>query len=229
MATGIDSAAHTGALEADGPNTVAVVGNAPDAHVPRPQYLLRLEIARRGAVISELAPGSRGAPTWWFALRNRVIAALAHVVVVVECHARGGAMYTVRYAKERSVPVAAVPGSVRSPASVGTNALLVDGATPVRDAKDVLSALELALDSDTTVAPPMRSPTAGKPRQVTHIDPPSPEARAVLAALDHDPAPLDSVVIRSGLSVGEVALALEQLADARLAESDGGWWSKNRR
>jgi DNA processing protein len=229
MASGIDSAAHSGALTADGPNTVAVLGTALDGHVARPLQLLRLRIAERGAVISELAPGTRGAPTWWFAVRNRVIAALANLVVVVECHLRGGAMHTVRYANQRRVPVAAVPGSVRSPASSGTNALLVDGATPVRDARDVLSALELALGADSTLGSPRVSPTQEDALRTSSGHPPSPDAARVLDALDHDPAPLDSIVIRSGLSVGEVALALERLADARLAESDGGWWSKNRR
>jgi DNA processing protein len=229
MASGVDSAAHSGALEVDGLNTLAVVGTTLDGHVSRDQQFLRLQIAERGAVVSELAPGSCGAPTWWFAVRNRVIAALAHVVVVVECHARGGAMHTVRYANQRAVPVSAVPGSVRSPASAGTNALLVDGATAVRDARDVLSFLERALDADTTIPVPRWSSTPSNSSKESPLDPPSPEAARVFDALDHDPAPFDSIVIRSALSVGEVALALEQLAEARLAQSDGGWWSKNRR
>jgi DNA processing protein len=229
MASGVDSAAHGGALEGEGLTTLAVVGTTLDGQVSRHQQFLRSEIAERGAVISELAPGSHGAPTWWFAVRNRVIAALAHVVVVVECHVRGGALHTVKYAKQRVIPVGAVPGSVRSPASVGTNALLVDGATAVRDARDVLSVLEQALGADPTIPAPRWSSGPSASVKGSPPDPPSSEAARVLDALDHDPAPFDSIVIRSALSVGEVALALEQLAEAHLAESDGGWWSKNRR
>ncbi len=79
-----------------------------------------------------------------FPARNRIIAALADVVVVVESHPGGGAPHTAEAAARRWIPVCAVPGSVRSPASVGTNGLLVDGCDPVRDATDVLVAVSLA-------------------------------------------------------------------------------------
>ena len=85
----------------------------------------------RPGPLSAPGPPGRAGARWWFAIRNRVMAALAHVVVVVECHATGGALHTVTAARRRGVRVAAVPGSVRSAASAGTNALLVGGAAAV--------------------------------------------------------------------------------------------------
>src|SRR5207302_7043278 len=81
---------------------------------------------------------------WRFPARNRILAALADVVVVVESHLGGGSMHTVRAAEERGCVIMAVPGSVRNPASAGTNKLLSEGLPPARDTDDVLAALALA-------------------------------------------------------------------------------------
>jgi len=230
LARGIDAAAHSGALVVRGAPVLGVLGTAPDAPRPRSQATLVGGVAQRGVVVSELPPGSRGAPAWWFVVRNRVMAALSHVVVVVESHAHGGALHTVKAAAERGVPVTVVPGSVRSAASAGTNALLVDGASPVRDVDDVIAALELAIAGRSDISRPRRlleSPKghpSARPSQA-----PNPIAAAVLRTLDHDPASLDTVVRRCGLSLGEVTLALEQLAASSLAASEGGWWSRPRR
>lgn len=227
LARGIDAAAHAGALAAAGAPPVAVLGTALDAPAPPAQARLRQAVADRGAVLSELAPGTTGAPAWWFAVRNRVMAALAHVVVVVECHATGGSLHTVKAAAERGVPLAAVPGSVRSPASAGCNALLVDGAVPVRHLGDVLSALELAIAGRPDIAPPRSPPPPAVP--ATRRRASNRSADRTLAALDHDPASLDTVVRRCARPLGEVAVALERLADAGLAVDDDGWWSLPRR
>jgi DNA processing protein len=230
LARGIDAAAHTGALAVRGAPVLGVLGTAPDAPRPRWQATLLGDIARRGTVVSELPPGSSGAPAWWFVVRNRVMAAFSHVVVVVECHARGGALHTVKAATERSVAVTAVPGSVRSAASIGTNGLLVDGASPVRDVDDVIAVLELAIAGQSGISRPRRPPTSCKSHPAGRRNrAPNPIAATVLRALDYDPAPLDTVVRRCGLSLGEVALALEQLAGSSLAASEGGWWSRPRR
>jgi DNA processing protein len=229
LARGIDTAAHSGALGARGAPVLGVLGTAPDAPAPRLQAVLRREVAASGSVLSEIPPGTTGAPAWWFVVRNRVMAALAHVVVVVECHVRGGALHTVKAAVERGVPVAAVPGSVRSPASAGTNALLVDGACPVRDVDDVIVALELAIAGRPEISRPVPRRTSAKRHDSEGRGrAPNPVAGCVLQALDHDPASLDTVVRRCGLSLGEAALALEQLADRALAVCEGGWWSRPR-
>lgn len=227
-ARGIDAAAHGGALgPAHGAPPVAVLGHAFDAPTTRAQAALYEAVAARGVLLSEIPPGVHSA-RWWFAVRNRVMAALAHVVVVVECHVTGGSLYTVDAALDRGITVAAVPGSVRSPASRGTNRLLLDGATLVRDGADVLIAVELAIATHPTlVAPrwPRTVPAAGPAARGRELGALS---RRVRRALDHDPATLDTVVRRSGLPVGEVSLALEKLADAGLAVGEQGWWSRPR-
>ena len=110
VALGIDSAAHAGALGVDdGGPTVGVLGPRFDADDdPRPTAL-RDALGARGAVLSEIPPGVHSA-RWWFAVRNRVMAALAHVVVVVECHHSGGSLHTVSAALARGVTVGGRPG-----------------------------------------------------------------------------------------------------------------------
>jgi len=230
VALGVDSAAHAGALGSEGGGpTVGVLGTPLDASTTRAQMALRDAIAARGAVLSEIPPGVHSA-RWWFAVRNRVMAALAHVVVVVECHQRGGSLHTVAAALARDVTIMAVPGSVRSSASAGTNRLLVEGAAPVRDVDDVLTAVELAIVARPEVSPPQRTP--GKGRSVASDG----TGRSLGAvpnrvrrALDQDPATLEVVVRRSGLPLGDVSLALEHLAEAGLAVGERGWWSRPRR
>ncbi len=153
LALGIDGAAHAGALAALrdartgaglGPgaagSTVGVAASGVDVVYPRQHAALWGEVARVGAIVSETPPGSP-AQAWRFPSRNRIIAGLAQIVVVVECHASGGSWHTVEAAVRRGAEVGAVPGSVQNPASVGTNTLLHEGAIPVRGAQDVLDAL----------------------------------------------------------------------------------------
>ncbi len=146
LARGIDGAAHAGALRGCGAASappVAVVGTGLDTVYPATNRELWDRVASRGAVFSEAALGTKPHPGV-FPARNRIIAALSDVVVVVESHHGGGSLYTAEAAARRSIPVCAVPGSVKSRASQGTNGLLVDGCTPVRDAEDVLIAVSLA-------------------------------------------------------------------------------------
>ena len=146
LALGIDGAAHEGATSGwaaapgHGAPPVGVVATGLDAPYPPGNARLWERVARAGAIVSE-TPVGVPVPRWRFPQRNRIMAALADVVVVVECHPRGGALHTVRAAMARGLTVGAVPGSVRSPASAGTNDLLADGAFVVRDAADVLVAV----------------------------------------------------------------------------------------
>ncbi len=225
LAPGIDAAAHAGAVAAAGGPAVAVIGAAPDAAVHRAEAQLQQAVAETGAVLSERAPGSSGTPVWCFAVRNRVMAALAHVVVVVECHHKGASLGVVKAATDRAVTVAAVPGSVRSAASAGCNALLVDGAVPVRDLQDVLAAVELAITGRAgIVAPGSSRTTPCQPARSTRS--PNATAERVRRALDQDPANLDTLVRRCTLPLAEVAEALEELAALGLASGAGGWWSR---
>jgi DNA processing protein len=139
MALGVDAAAHAGALEAGGA-TVAVLPGGADVPYPPSKRALYRELVRRGCAVSEMPPGFRPFK-WTFPARNRTIAALADVTVIVEAADRSGSLITADFATAFGREVAVVPGRVTSPLSRGTNALIMDGATLVRDARDVLDLL----------------------------------------------------------------------------------------
>ena len=141
LALGIDGAAHQGALRgATGAGPLGVAASGVDCPYPQAHTALWREVAEAGAILSETPPG-QPAQKWRFPARNRLIAALAQAVVVVESHSAGGSMLTVAAAIARGVEVLAVPGPVTSPSSVGTNQLLYEGVTPARHAGDVLAVL----------------------------------------------------------------------------------------
>jgi DNA processing protein len=121
-------------------STVGVAASGVDVVYPRQHGALWREVVRLGAIVSETPPGVP-AKAWRFPSRNRLIAGLAQMVVVVECHVSGGSWHTVEAALRQGLEVGAVPGSVHNSASVGTNTLIHEGATPVRNAQDVLDAL----------------------------------------------------------------------------------------
>jgi DNA processing protein len=219
LAPGIDLCALAGTLTAGTMPAVAVLGAAHDSLVRSEQRRIAEALGKRGAVLSELPPGAPGA-RWRFAVRNRVLAALADVVVVVECHERGGAMHTVRYAARRAVPVAVVPGSTASPASDGTNAMLVGGAACVRGGADVVELLRAA-----TGWRPAAATEAGEPPSNGALEPPLDEcAERTLAVLGADPVTLDAVVLRTGFALGAAAVALEELDRRGLVRGEGGFW-----
>lgn len=215
LALGIDGAAHHGALAAACAPPAGVIATGLDVIYPPRHAWLWEQVATRGVLLSESPPGTPAAP-WRFPMRNRIIAALAQVVVVVECHRRGGALHTVEAAVARGTPVMAVPGSVRSPASVGTNALLSEGCQPVRDADDVLMALNL---ERTGCAAPPPQPRPG-------LDD---DAAAVLRAVDWQPTATGEVLRRTGRGFDEVAVVLARLEELGLARGGGGWWERTPR
>ncbi|MEA2901993.1 MAG: processing protein [Actinomycetota bacterium] len=216
LAAGIDGAAHAGALAASGgAPPIAVVGSGVDVVYPKRHAQLWADVAAAGLLVSEAPLGAAPEP-WRFPVRNRVIAALSEVVVVVESHARGGSRYTVEAAAERSRTVMAVPGSVRSPASAYTNALLADGCPPARDATDVLVALGLSTAGSSAAT---SAPVEVRP-------PPEPAGAVVLDALGWEPASLEGVVLRSGLSPAQVMVALAHLERDGWATSRQGWWER---
>jgi DNA processing protein len=239
LARGIDSAAHTGALRASRPGVAgpaAVVGTGLDVVYPSSSAELWDRVARHGVILSESPLGTAPQP-WVFPARNRIIAGLADVVVVVECHLSGGSLTTVEAAARRSVPVCVVPGSVHSPSSAGTNALLVDGCTPVRDATDVLVAVSLARAGETpkrNPRPSIRRRAAGNDgRENGHLTPgqrpraATEEQRAVLEAVDETPTVFETILLRTNLSIPVAAQACEELVDAALLTSGPGWWSRD--
>jgi DNA processing protein len=139
MALGIDAAAHAGALETSGP-TLAVLGGCAEVPYPVGKRWIHRELVERHCVVSEMPPGFRPFK-WSFPARNRIIAGLAQVTVVVEAAERSGSLITADFAAQLGREVAAVPGRVTAAQSRGTNALIIDGATLVRDARDLLDLL----------------------------------------------------------------------------------------
>ncbi len=141
LARGIDGAAHQGALEARG-GTVAVLGTGVDVSYPPRHRALQSRVASEGLLLSEVPPGERG-HAGTFPQRNRLIAALAEVTVVVEAGRESGALITARVAQELGRTVCAVPGSVHAPECVGSNALIRDGAQVLCSPNDLLAELQL--------------------------------------------------------------------------------------
>jgi DNA processing protein len=139
MALGIDSAAHAGAIGA-GCATVAVLPGSADRPYPTRRRGLHRQIVAVGAAVSELPPGT-AIWRWAFPARNRIIAGLAAMTVVVEAGHRSGALVTARRALEAGRPLGAVPGRITSPQAAGPNGLLARGACVVRGAQDVLDRL----------------------------------------------------------------------------------------
>jgi len=138
LAFGVDACAHRGAIDTG--RTIAVLGCGPDTAYPAAHRSLWRRICERDLVISELPPG---APPWrWtFPARNRIMAALAGMTVVVEAAARSGSLITADLAADLGRDLGAVPGPVTSRASAGPNNLLAGGACLVREAQDVLDAM----------------------------------------------------------------------------------------
>lgn len=142
MALGIDGCAHRAALDVGG-RTVAVLGTGVDVAYPRAHVALHSEIGARGLLLSELPPGahSHGGS---FPMRNRIIAALSPVVIVVEAPFKSGALITAHHAMDLGRDVAIVLGPIDSPQSQGSNELLRDGAHAIASIADALSLAKLA-------------------------------------------------------------------------------------
>lgn len=138
-ARGIDAAAHDGALRVGG-DTVAVLAGGLDVAAPRATEGLAREIARRGCLVGEHPPGVPPL-RHHFPRRNRIIAGLARIVVVVEAGGRSGALITARHGLEAGREVMAVPGHPLLDNSIGVNRLIAEGARPVRTVDDVLDEL----------------------------------------------------------------------------------------
>lgn len=224
---GIDASARSGALGqlrmegSAGP--ITFVAGGVDVAYPERSAPIWDEIAAAGCILSEAAPGTRP-DRWRFPRRNRLLAASSDVVVIVEAHANGGSMRTAEAALALGIPVCAVPGSVRSPTSRGTNALLADGAHLVRDVDDVLTVLELCcaggLKRDFPRPRPARS-LAGKDLASAEL---SEADKRVLACVEPTPTALEQVLRHTGLELGTVALCLEALVGHGLVRRvEGGY------
>lgn len=211
LARGIDGCAHRGALQSSGGGRpIAVVASGHDVVYPREHAALWASVAEQGLLLSEAPPGT--APeAYRFPMRNRVIAALSEVVVVVESREHGGSLITVNEAIERNVPLMAVPGGVHNRAAIGTNQLIRDGAGVVVDATDVLVALAL----DHRRGPDAPTDPRPRPRGADLI---------VYETCACDPRTIDGLALACSLSLVDAAMSVARLEHAGWIQQLDGWF-----
>jgi DNA processing protein len=198
LARGVDASAHRGALEVQGA-TVAVLGTGLDVCYPKAHAPLQRDIATRGLLLSELPPDD-AAHRGSFPRRNRIIAALARVTIVVEAPVKSGALITAAHALEMNRTVAAVPGPIDVPQAQGSNELLRDGAIAVTSMADALALLGLTA--------PIR----------LHDIPEGTVERTVWQALDGGGLDLESLAARASLPAHQTLAAVSALELRGLVE-----------
>jgi DNA processing protein len=204
LARGIDTCAHQVALEAGG-RTVAVLGCGVDVVYPPENGKIIHQILQeqRGAIISEYAPRTKP-DAHNFPPRNRIISGMSLGVLVVETGERGGALITVTYANEQGREVMAVPGSIFSPTSAGTNAIIQQGAALVSSASDIMQALGLAQQSFAS---------AGLP-EISEITGDDDVERALIRVISNgggEPRHIDEISLECGISIAVVSGALTMM------------------
>lgn len=209
LAEGIDAAAHRAALAVGG-GTIAVIGTGPDLSYPSRHAGLAAEIAAQGALVSEYPPGTE-ARREHFPARNRIIAGLSLGTLVVEAALRSGALITARLASEAGREVFALPGSVHNPMAKGCHRLIREGAALVETSAEVIAALgpvaaELAAHLRARLDPAPGAETG--PGAAVAAPDEDPRRARVRRALGHDPADLDTLAQRSGLTVEDLSAIL---------------------
>lgn len=216
LARGIDAAAHRGVFDAGGSGRpVAVVASGLDVVYPPEHDRLWSMVGERGFLCTESPLGTVPEP-YRFPLRNRIIAGLSEIVLVVESRLEGGSLITVREALQRGITVMAVPGATSTRASQGTNMLIRDGALVAIDTDDVLAVLGLDHRRATGRFDP-RVPAVG-------ID-----AR-ILELFDAEPLSLDDVATRArdilATTFGATAVSLGRLEAAGWLICTSGWFER---
>ena len=210
LALGIDGHAHRGCVAGSGV-PIAVLACGPDLAYPRRHRGLHESVARAGLVLSELPPGAEPF-RWSFPARNRIMAGLSQLTVVVEAADPSGSLITSDFARDLGRSVAAVPGRITSSLARGTNGLLRDGAAPVTGTEDVLDQLFGA--------------GAGRGRIVPPPEPADPLLRAVLAAVENSSS-AGSIATAASVTVAEARAALGRLErEGHLVRREPGAWER---
>ncbi|HUV44550.1 MAG TPA: DNA-processing protein DprA [Dehalococcoidales bacterium] len=195
LAKGIDSIAHRSALDAGG-RSIAVFAHGLDIVYPIENTSLARRIVQQGALISEFPLGTRPKPEY-FPRRNRIISGISLGVLVVEAGTTSGALITANMALEQNREVLAVPGSILSPASRGTNRLIQEGAKLVRDYRDILEELNLG--------------AVAQQIEMKEVLPESDTESLLLKQLSTEPTHVDEVCRASGLPVSTVSSTLAMM------------------
>ena len=211
-AFGIDGAAHRAALAAGG-LTAAVLACGVDRDYPSGHARLFARIAEDGLIVSEYPPKS-GVQKHRFLTRNRLVAALADAVVVVEAARRSGAANTAAWARRIGRPLGAVPGPINARQSVGCNRMIADGDAQLVSGADAMLALIAPDGTDLRGAAERRA-----------VDDLTDEQRRTLDAIPgRGTVALDAIAFASGLTFGRVLAALAILEVRGLVATDGGTW-----
>ena len=211
LAIGVDGIAHDAALDAQG-STIAVLGSGLDPTVLYPSMHRSLSdriVKSGGALFSEYAPYAKAAQ-WTFPERNRIIAGMAHAVIVTEAQEKSGARITAKFALEYGREVFAVPGPITSELSLGTNQLIRNGAIPITRPEDILSVLGIA---DT--------PTL---QRTDHTEC-SPVALCILETLS-EPRTLDDIAARVPHPHHALLVAISELELRGMILSEGSFYRK---
>ena len=227
LAAGIDTAAHEGAIAANG-LTVAVLGTGPDVPYPRTNAgLHRRIIERHGAIVSEHPPGTQPKREH-FPARNRLLAGLTLGTLVIEAAERSGALITARLAADCGRDVFAVPGSIHNPLARGCHRLIRDGAGLVERADEVIAAIgPLASELADALRGRLAAPTSVPAGRIAGANPEDPDYQRLWLALGHDPTGMDRLVSRSGLTAAELSsMLLVMELEGRVAVEHGRYSRK---
>jgi DNA processing protein len=211
LARGIDTHAHTGALQAKG-RTVAVIGCGIDIVYPAENQKLAEQIVEKGGAIVTEFPFGVKPDKQNFPMRNRIISGWSLGVVVVEANVKSGALITAKQAMEQGREVFAVPGRADSILSRGTNKLIKDGAKLTEDADDILSEFEYLLPARAQGAEAATKSVQGTQAALLL----SPTEEKVMALLSHEEVGIDDIIRSSGLTSGCVSATLLALEMKRL-------------
>jgi len=198
LASGVDGAAHRGALQAEIGSTIAVAACGLDHVYPAQHRKLAEEIAQRGLIISEFPIGMMPKPGH-FPRRNRIISGLSLGVLIVEASLKSGSLITARLANEQNREVFAIPGSIHSPLSKGPHNLIRHGAKLVETEEDIL--IELQHHINLHEIKPEEQIQEAQHQQ-------DPEHEKILACMGYEPVSIDRIIQSSGLNVAAVSSML---------------------
>jgi DNA processing protein len=232
LASGIDAAAHAGALERG--STIAVLGTGPDRVYPGSNRALARRIASEGAVVSEFPPGF-GPHASHFPRRNRTISGLSLGVLVTEAAPRSGSLITARHAAEQGREVFAIPGSIHNPLARGCHALIRDGAKLIDRVDLLLEELAPRLSGYLSENAALDQPAARGEHDSAAANLALPSTttldadyRRLLECMGQDPVAPDELVERSGLAAQEVSSMLLLLElQGHVSCLPGGRFSRN--
>ena len=205
LARGVDAAAHEGALASG--RTVAVLGCGVDVVYPAEHDALAARVAETGASVAEFPPGT-SPRAHHFPLRNRIISGLSLATVVVEAGEKSGALITAEFAVEQGRDVFAVPGSILTPQSEGTNRLIEQGARPLLKMSEILESLKLEQIPEKQAA--------------RKSNPLNPTEKNLLDHLSQEPVHMDELCTLTGLSIQDVSATLTMMELKGLVSQVGG-------